>query len=117
MEIRSCAHHCQLDSFSIFKDYLKRLVVILMIGNFLGCEMKGAGLRRPPDSNSDGGSHRTTKKMRSPEEVDSRCRAGAEPDHRMPYPRMQRQGVFKVSQETARSAQNSTRSKNILQGR
>ena len=87
MEIRSCVHHCQLDSFSIFKDYLKRLGVTLMKGNFLGCEMKGAGLQRPSDSNSDGGSHRTTKKMHSPEEVDSRCRAGAEPELQLPYSR------------------------------
>ena len=87
MEIRSCVHHCRLDSFSIFKDYLKRLVVTLMKWNFLGCEMKGAGLQRPSDSNSDGGSHRTTKKMHSPEEVDSRCRAGAEPELQLPYSR------------------------------
>ena len=87
MEIRSCVHHCRLDSFSIFKDYLKRLGVTLMKGNFLGCEMKGAGLQRPSDSNSDGGSHRTTKKMHSPEEVDSRCRAGSEPELQLPYSR------------------------------
>ena len=29
--------------------------MVLMKGNFLGCEMKGAGLPRPRDSNSDGG--------------------------------------------------------------
>ena len=29
--------------------------MILMKGNSLGCEMKGAGLLRPRDSNSDGG--------------------------------------------------------------
>lgn len=44
-----------LTASQYLKIVLKRPVMILMKGNFLGCEMKGAGLPRPRDSNSDGG--------------------------------------------------------------
>lgn len=93
--------------------------MILMKGNFLGCEMKGAGLPRPRDSNSDGGSHTEPCRRRAHQRKqipDVGQALSLTADCSSPDNGMQRQRVFKVNQETTWSAQNSTRSKNILQG-
>lgn len=90
-----------------------------MKGNFLGCDMKGAVF----------GGHMTLTEMEGLTEPRKRCahQRNRTPDAEQalslpancssPDNGMQRQGVFKVNQETTRSAQNSTLSKNILQGR